>query len=474
MRCFSVSTARFSQVQRKSSLSAPRVLAYFNAAVRKQVRDLVAANGDLKLDVRRARAEILVLNTELRGLEERFLLRTPSPPPTPPARDVAAGSGCANAGAVLHGDGEVTHSEADWVQSGSEVATTGGISCAGTNLDHTILTGGGDHAGWENRLTCAAGDSVLKLRDYVEMADESDDDRCKVTVVVVSGVDSEVSGQHGDDTPGLESSSRSESDVDICCASIDGHVCSRSPRSSHRNAFDSCDSASSECDAQEQPAEPIDGASCGELARAVQVAGDTTDKALELNIGRPAERRENSPRSLSLPSQLLKACFSPAQDVGVASIGSSGTCADSTQSRSTSAPGSFLVARNEHKEAQFRTTTGTPTPESQVKVEGLTALAKYDNAAEWTSSDESSICKVKGMSSASFIADKENAEDMSGDDDKGRAQGMVNLLPLDKAYSTVKRPPVRRRPGGDNAHDILNYFLDDSSQSSSDSRSPGG
>ncbi|CAN0476832.1 unnamed protein product, partial [Ectocarpus sp. 12 AP-2014] len=61
----------------------------------RRVRDLVAQNADLKLDVRRTRAEILVVATERRGLEERFLLRTPSPEPTPPVVEsgsIAVGS----------------------------------------------------------------------------------------------------------------------------------------------------------------------------------------------------------------------------------------------------------------------------------------------------------------------------------------------------------------------------------------------
>ncbi|CAM9384852.1 unnamed protein product [Ectocarpus fasciculatus] len=65
----------------------------------RRVRDLVAENADLKLDVRRARAEVLVVNAERRGLEERFLLRTPSPEPTPPVVEsgsVATGSSVAS------------------------------------------------------------------------------------------------------------------------------------------------------------------------------------------------------------------------------------------------------------------------------------------------------------------------------------------------------------------------------------------
>lgn len=56
-------------------------------------------NADLKLDVRRSRAEILVVTAERRGLEERFLLRTPSPEPTSPVVEsgsIAAGSSVAS------------------------------------------------------------------------------------------------------------------------------------------------------------------------------------------------------------------------------------------------------------------------------------------------------------------------------------------------------------------------------------------
>ncbi|CAM9437766.1 unnamed protein product [Ectocarpus sp. 4 AP-2014] len=65
----------------------------------RRVRDLVVENADLKLDVRRTRAEILVVTAERRGLEERFLLRTPSPEPTSPvveSRSIAAGSSVAS------------------------------------------------------------------------------------------------------------------------------------------------------------------------------------------------------------------------------------------------------------------------------------------------------------------------------------------------------------------------------------------
>lgn len=443
---------------------------HFNASFRKQVRDLVAANGDLKLGFRRARAEILVLNTERKGLEERFLLRTPSPPATPPVGDIATKS--------VTNDGSVH--EADWVQregnnkSGGEVETAGNISCAGTNLHHAILTGGGDHAGSENRLTLAAGNLQvdrainpgLKLGDDVAMAGESDDDRLKATGVVASGMGVEVSGHHGKDAPGFESSSRSESDMD-CWASNNRDVYSRSARSSEREVFDSCDSASSECDAREKPAELNDGASCGELASTVQAAGGTFDKALELNVGRSGKRRVFSTRSL--PSQLLGACFG--SDKGVASMGRSGTRAEPTHPRSTSLPGSFLVARDSgHNEAQSRTyRTDTPTPGSQLE---RTALVKYDGVAD----DGPSICKVKDgpWPSASFIAARADAEDMSGVDDEGGAQVMVNFLPLDKASSAGKRPRVRRRPRANKDQNIINYFLNENRQSSSDSCSPGG
>ncbi|CAB1098243.1 unnamed protein product [Ectocarpus sp. CCAP 1310/34] len=65
----------------------------------RRVRDLVAENADLKLDVQRTRAELSVVTAERRGLEERFLLRTPSPEPTPPVVEsgsIAAGSSVAS------------------------------------------------------------------------------------------------------------------------------------------------------------------------------------------------------------------------------------------------------------------------------------------------------------------------------------------------------------------------------------------
>lgn len=47
---------------------------------RLQIRDLVTTNGELRLDVRRARADALILSEERRALEERFLPPPASPP----------------------------------------------------------------------------------------------------------------------------------------------------------------------------------------------------------------------------------------------------------------------------------------------------------------------------------------------------------------------------------------------------------
>lgn len=423
----------------------------------------------------------MVLNAERKGLEERFLLRTPSPPPTPPAGDIAPGSERSGE-AAPHGSGEEKKSEsvaidgsadeAGWVQrvgnnmSGGEEATAGGTSCAGANLDHANLAGGGDHAESENSLT-----PELELK-VVAIAGGGDGGRVEANGVEACALTVEVSGRRGDDDPWFESSSRSESDADSW-ASIDRRVRSRSPRSSDRRVFDSCDSASSECDAQDKPAklaelaEPGSGASCGELVSTVQqVTGTTLDKALELDLGRPSRRRVFTTQSL--PPKLFEACFG-------ADMGGSGMSAEPTQPRSTSLPGSFLVARDGgHEEAQPRTSRAdTSTPVSQLEGRG-TSLAKYDRVADGSSSDEPCDSQVEDAtwSSASFIAAKAKAEGIGGDDDKGEAQAMANFMPLDKASSAVKQPRARRQPQGNQP--VVNYFFDGGSQSSTGSRSPGG
>lgn len=61
-----------------------------------QVRDLVTENGDLKLDVRRAKADNSILRVENRALEDRLLAGSISPSP-PSEGDTAAGSDCGSA-----------------------------------------------------------------------------------------------------------------------------------------------------------------------------------------------------------------------------------------------------------------------------------------------------------------------------------------------------------------------------------------
>lgn len=471
---------------------------------------MVAANGDLKLDVRRARAEILVLNTERKGLEERFLLRTPSPTPTPPSGDLAAaGSASGNAGGVLDGGGggakqsesvandDGSANEGGRVpregsnESGGEGETAGGTSAAGTNLDHTTPAGGGngDRAGSENSLTRTAGNRQadgaigpeLKVT-VVAIADGGDGGPFEPAGVEATRLKVEVSGRRGDGAPGFEGSSRSESDVDSW-ASIDRGVFSRSPRSSNRKAFDSCDSASSEGDPQDTPAELADlgnRASGGEASSTVQAtAGAIFGKSFEHNniVGRSGRRRTFS--TWSLPSNLAGACSdADKKGVGTQGIGGLGTSAEPTHPHSASLPGSFLVVRDGGtEEAGSRAVRAdTSTLVSQLE-ERDASLLKSDGVADGVSGDESSsTSEAKGdvWSSASFIAAKANAEATSGDDDKGGAQAMANFPPLDKASSAVKQPRVRRHPRGNEEQKIISYFLDDSSQSSAGSRSPGG
>lgn len=60
------------------------------------MRDLVTENGDLKLDVRRAKADNSILRVENRALEDRLLAGSISPSP-PSEGDTAAGSDCGSA-----------------------------------------------------------------------------------------------------------------------------------------------------------------------------------------------------------------------------------------------------------------------------------------------------------------------------------------------------------------------------------------
>eukprot|EP00903_Cladosiphon_okamuranus_P014454 g13411.t1 len=439
----------------------------------RRVRDLVAVNGDLKLDVRRARADILVLNAERKGLEERLLLRTPSPPPTPPVGDVALGSDRSAEGA-RHGGEEATTNEsvakdgsvdeAGWVQqvgndqSGGEEATAGDFSCAGANLHHANLAGGGDHAESENMLTRDEGSRQIdgasspevELK-VVAIVGGGDGGHFEAAGVEASTLTVEVSGRRGADGPGFESSSCGESDADTW-ASIDRKVRSRSPRSSVRRAFDSCDSASSEHDAQDMPAElagfaePREGANCGEIvSTAQQAAGTTFDKALEPHLGRPCRRPVFKTRSLQ--SNLPGTYFGADEDLGKEDMGGSGMSFESPQPRSKSLPGSFLVAGDGgHEEAQSSTSrAGTSTPVSQFEERG-TSLAKFDGVAGGSSSDESSNSQVKDgiWSSASFIAAKKTAEGIRGDDDKGEAQEMANFTPLVKTSRANTQSSARR------------------------------
>lgn len=148
---------------------------------RDQVRDLVAENADLKLDVRRARAEILVVTAERRGLEERFLLRTPSPEPTPPAVEsgsIAAGSSVASleSGGTEKPRGRFTPTSENpagtsgacddgihRMQGPGVVCSGGGSSAPSLNepelavLDRPLPAGGSDLSGLSGRIASGEG-----------------------------------------------------------------------------------------------------------------------------------------------------------------------------------------------------------------------------------------------------------------------------------------------------------------------------
>lgn len=395
--------------------------------------------------------------------------------------DVATGGGDCSAGATaLHGDGDMARSksvadggsshEADWVQrvgnntSGGEMVTAGGISWAGTDLEHAILTGGGDHAEPEDGLGRAAGNSQVdraanpesKLRDDEAPADDSHGGRLKAP----SGFGVNVSGEHGKEGRGFESSSSSSENDVSASTSIIREVCGGGARSSERKVFDSCDSASSECDGGEEPAELIDGDSSGEIANNAQATGGTSDKARGLDTGRSGEKRVLSTRSLS-PQQT---------GTGVASTGGSDECTEPTQAGSTSLPSSFMVARNGGQEAARCRTS---------RIDAAIPGSRPDGVADESSNGEPSMCKRKDGTwpSPSFMAARENAEDMmsSSDDGEGGTRAMADFLPLHETSRAVRRPRARRRPPqGNNDQKIIDYFLRDSSQSSSDSRSPGG
>lgn len=506
--------------------------------VSEQVRDLVAANGDLKHSVRRAKAEISVLTAERRGLEERFLLRTPSPspPPTPPVHDIPTDNGrtsgaVVDAPGLVGSDGERTHGRPsvtrtcastsvaddgsihgmDWEQhmgdskSGGEVVSAGGRSCAGTGLgeskagvlNHALPNGGADHSGSSNHLIRAAENSQdggaassrsqstgascnLKQGGVGAMRGDSDEDCSKATGGVASGLELNASEQDGDGGPGCESNSGSERDVDNW-APRDLVVCTRGARSRPSKAANSDDSGSNKCDTtaadvptiSEQgllyggPAEPSDGASCGEQISAAtstaQAAGGALDDAPKLNVARPGN--EHDFLSRSVPSQHTGARLGSDKILLGSSMGGSGTSVVT----STGLPDPSLAAGDGgHIETQpRRNRTATSIPGSQIVVESHTNPAR--SGSDDGSGTETSVCEAESGTwpSTSFVVARASAEDISDDENSAK-------VTREETRSTVRRPRARRRQRENQSHDIINYFLDDSSQSSSSSRSPGG
>lgn len=437
----------------------------------KQVRDLVAENGDLKVDFRRAKAEVVVLTAERRGLEERYILRTPSPPPAPPVGDTEAGAVSGREGSasaliapVLVGgirDANRQHVEND--KDGDDMAPTGATPAVGegprelkplvlqnappnTDDDHSgcHATTAGDARVSGAARSPSAGAHHPGLGDGGATPDENDQDRAKTANGLAPGLELEAAEQENDAAQAFKresdsDTSNSQSD-DEFWASCGRDVGAGRAGSSKTKAFDSCDSASSEYDAEERaPDESAtgkqnDGGAQEELATSTaQATADFFDRAFQLNVVRPGRRRAVSSRSLVL--QRIGARTGSAKVLRKSSKSGSGF------PHSTSLPGSFLVAGG--------------------------------GSADRSSSGETSVGEVENGAwpSGSFIIAKAKIEETR--DDQDDVQVSTDSLPLEGTRSSVKQPLMKREPRGRTAHNI-DSFLNDGSQSSSGSRSPGG
>ncbi len=408
------------------------------------MRDLVAENGDLKVNFRRAKAQVLVLTAEQRGLEERFLLRTPSPLPAPPV-------GCIAVAASGHPRGDMQQVGSD--KSGDDVVPAGAVPSAGAaprDFKPMVL----DHGDHPDRRVSAAGDTQAKCSGAASRRsarERPSEDHSTAADGVASGLELEAAEPENELANGLERESESDSSNS---QSDDEFWASRGPdvgagQVSSR-AFDSCDSGSSECDVQESALSEgaigklNEGAGRGgqeALASSnAQVAGSALDSALHLDVVRPGRRRPVLSRSLQ--SQPIRTRTSSEK-----LLVKTGTIAEislrPTNPLSTSLPGSFLVAGG--------------------------------GGADRSSSGETSVGEVDNdvWPSGSFIIAKGKVEATRDGQDK--VQVSTNTLPLGRTKSTAKRPLVKRGQKGHEAHNHdLDYFLNNDSQSSSDSRSPGG
>lgn len=435
----------------------------------KQVRDLVAENGDLKVEFRRAKAEVMVLTAERRGLEERFLLRTPSPPPEPPGGGISvAVSGRARGANVQQvGSGK----------SGDDLASAGVIpsSDAGPRdfkaviLDHASPSCDGDHP---TRHVSAAGDTQASGAacgcssreqpspgDVEATLDRGDEDLSKAEGGAASGLELEAVEPENEVAQSLERESESDTtnsqSDDEFWASRGPDVVAGQVRSSERKAFDSCDSASSECDVQERAlSEEAIGKLSGGNGRGdeealassdAQAAGGAFDSAFQLDVVRPGRRRPVLSRSLR--PQPIRTRTSSENVLGKTRTNESGTgtmaevSLGPTNPLSTSLPGSFLVAGG--------------------------------GSADRSSSGETSVGDVENDTwpPGSFIIAKGKVEGTR--DGQDEVQVSTETLPVEGTKNAAMRSLIKRERKGHDAHN-LNSFLNDGSQTSSDSRSPGG
>lgn len=459
------------------------------------MRDLVAANGELKLNARRAKAEISVLKAERKGLEERFLLRTPSPPPMPPVGDIPAGSNDGNLGAaasppgLVGRDGEriqdrpgVTrpfvsigvvddgnNNGMDWMQHlgdskiGGDVESRGGLSSASIGVDQS-----------------AAG--VLNRASPNDVVGHSESNNTPIRAPERGQVD-------GD--PGFETNSGSERDAPDNSDSrdLDVNTTGAGSRPSEGVNLDNS-SDSNKCDTREKncapdlatiserecqhggPAEPSHGASCIEQVASASSTAEATcsavDDAPKLSVTRPVNGHDGL--SERLPPQHTGANLSSDNILLGGNMGGSGTSMVSTgqADNAMAARDSGHIATQSRRKRADISTSG-----SKGAVKSNTSLET--GCSYGASGANTSVCEAESVlwPSASFIAAKASPEDSS--DDEHGAQVTVDIPPHEESCSTVTQPSSKRRQLGNKNQEIIDYFLNDnSSQSSSDSRSPGG
>lgn len=510
-----------------------------------KVRDLVAVNGELKLSAHRAKAEIAVLKAERRGLEGRFLLRSPSPPPTPPVGDTPAESSHGVSGSastppwlvgtvrqktqdkprvtrIFASDGVADDGNIDGMdrvqcmthsKSNGEVVATGGNFRSSTGLDESkvvllndaLPNGGFDDADSNNHPIHAPGRD--KVGGAVSGCSRSAGSRCnwiqgsigakvgdsgkccsKAIGGEASGLVRNTFEQDGDGDVVYENNSGSDGDAEnVDSRELD--VCSMGALSRPSKDATSGDSDSNKCNTREKrcmpdistmseqqrqhrgPSEPSDGVSCGVQVAlpysTAQAASSAVDDAVNFNVTRPGNG--HNVLSKSLPPQHTWARLISDNTLFGVSMGDSGTrtvASTDLLDNSMAAQDGGHVATQSRRQ---RTDTSTLGRENVVEVH--TSLGRY--GSHEPSVAQTSVCEAEsGMwPSASFIAAKASTEDTS--DDENSAQVTVEIPPREET-PTVTEPSPKPRQRENNTHDIINYFFDSSSQSSSNSRSPGG